>query len=111
MILRIRRLFIKHLKRLPIQLRKFPLEPNPIHPCNIIPIIILDEQRQIVCISEFCSLHLQLLNIIGLGDGKSLRGLEVRGGREVEVVHIVVDFESLGTAVGGGGTDEDGVQF
>ena len=111
MILRVRRLLIENLKRLPIQLRKLSLESNPIQPCNIIPVVILQKQRQIVRIPKLRPLHLQLLDVIGLRDGKSLRRLEIRSGGEVEVVLVVVDFEGLGTAVGGGGSDEDGVQL
>lgn len=109
MILRIRRLLIQHLKRLPIQLRKLSLEPNPIQPRDIVPVIILHKQRQVVRIPKLSPLHLQLLDIVRLRDGESLRRLEVRGGGEVEIVSVVVDFEGSGTAVGGGGTDEDGV--
>ena len=66
MILRIRRLLIQHLEWLPIQLRKFSLETDPIHPCNITPIIVFQEQRQIVSIAKLSPLDLQLLDIIGL---------------------------------------------
>lgn len=109
MILRIRRLLIQHLKRLPVQLCKLSLEPNPIQPRNIIPVIVFHKQRQVVRIPKLSPLHLQLLDIVGLRDGESLRRLEVGGGGEVEIVFVVVDFQGLGTAVGGGGADEDGV--
>lgn len=40
-----------------------------------------------------------------------MRGLEVRGGGEVEIVSVVVDFEGLGTAVRGRGTYQDGMEL
>ena len=51
------------------------------------------------------------MDFVGLRDGESLRGLEVRRGGEVDVVAVVVDFEGSGTAGGGGGSYEDGVQL
>ena len=66
MILRVRRFLIQHLKRLPIQLGKLALEPNPMHPRNIIPVIVLQKQRQIVRIPKLRPLDLQLLDVIGL---------------------------------------------
>ena len=58
MILRIRRLLIQHLKRLPIQLGKLPLEPDPKHPRHIIPVIILHKQRQIIRVPKLDPLDL-----------------------------------------------------
>ena len=51
------------------------------------------------------------MDLVGLRDGQSLRGLEVRRGGEVDVVAVVVEFEGSGTAGGGGGSYEDGVQL
>lgn len=105
MILRVRRLLIEHLKWFPVQLCKFSLEAHPIHPRNIVPVIILQKQRQVVCIPKLSPLNRQLLDVIGLGDCENLRGLEIRGRGEVEVVSVVVNFEGFGTAVGGRGTN------
>ena len=66
MILRVRRFLIEHLKRLPIQFRNLSLESDPIQPRKIVPIIILQKQRQIVSIPKLRPLDLQLLDLIGL---------------------------------------------
>ena len=58
MILRVRRFLIQHLKRFPIQLGKLPLEPDPMHPRDIIPVIVLQKQRQIVRIPKLGPLDL-----------------------------------------------------
>ena len=58
MILRVRRFLIQHLKRLPIQLGKLPLESDPMHPRNIIAVIVLQKQRQIVRVPKFGPLDL-----------------------------------------------------
>ena len=51
------------------------------------------------------------MDVVGLRDRQGLRGLEVRRGGEVDVVAVVVEFEGSGTAGGGGGSYEDGVQL
>ena len=51
------------------------------------------------------------MDVVGLRDRQGLRGLKVRRGGEVDVVAVVVEFESSGTAGGGGGSYEDCVQL
>ena len=51
------------------------------------------------------------MDVVGLRDRQGLRRLEVRSRGEVDVVAVVVEFEGSGTAAGGGGSYEDGVQL
>ena len=93
MIFRVRRFLIEHFHRLPVQLPEIPLEPHPIDAADIVAIIVLDEQRQIVDVSKRSSLDGQFLYVVRARDLQSLGGRDIRGGGEVEIIAIVVDFQ------------------
>lgn len=97
---------IQHFHRLAAQPRKLPLEAQIADPAHLVAIIILHEQRQAVGVPEQRALDGNLLDIRGLGQGQSLRGMGVRGGRKVQVVFVEEEVEGFGRGGGVGGTDE-----
>lgn len=102
MITRIRgRLIQNPLRRTP-QPHPLPLKPQIPHPRHVllaIPEIILKEQTQALRLAKQCPLDGDILHLGGLGEVQLLRGRELRG--EVEVDVVAVDEELEGA--GGGG--------
>ena len=111
MILRVGSLFIQHLNRLPIQLREFTLEANPVDTRKLVSVIILYEKRKTICVAELRSSHREVLDLVCLRDRKGLGRLQVACGRKVEVISVSVDLKGLRTGTGRGGTDKDGVEL
>lgn len=100
MIPRVRCLLIQHLHRLPTQPHKLSLEPNPPQPRHHLSLplppfptkIILKKKTQRIHIPKSRPLNRNLLYLSRLGELERLRGLEFRGGGEIEVVAVVEDF-------------------
>lgn len=75
MILRVGSLFIQHLDRLSIQLRKLTLEAKPVETRKLVPVVVLYEQRKTIRVAELRSSHREVLDVIRLRDRKGLRRL------------------------------------
>lgn len=111
MVLWIGRLFIEHLKRLPVQLGELAFEPHPEDLRHILPVIILHEQAEIVRVPKQGSLDGNLLHVIGLRDVEDLGRGHVGAGREVEIVAVAEHFKGAGTGRGRRCPEKDGMEF
>lgn len=96
------RLIQNPLRRAP-QLHPLPLKPQipqPRHVLLPVPEIILKEQTQALCLAKQRPLDGDILYLGGLGEVQLLRGRELRGEVEVDVVAVDEELEGAG---GGGG--------
>ena len=93
MILRIRRLLVKDLNRLSIQVHELALESQPVNVSNTRPVIRVKEQRQAISIAKRGPLDGNSLHIVELRQMQFLSRLEVTRRTEIQVISIQVNFE------------------
>lgn len=114
MIPRIRRRLIKYILRRPPQRRPLAAEAEVRDARDVLVAVakvVGEEERQAAHGVEARAPHGEFLDLRGLAELKGLGRRGVVGRGEVDVVPVEEDVQGLGGRGGGGGAQEDGVEF
>ena len=96
-----------------VQRHEVALEGNVAYPRHIFLArapVVLEEERERARRAELGALHGERLHLVGLRERECLRGSELRGGAEVEVVAVDKHLERRGRRGRGRCADEDLVE-